>query len=177
MIDSTAKATLAITVRCERCEQVFGYECSFSVSRSDSSYCREGECAEELAEMLRECPRGKHLDVHKCPKCSYVQSWMLDTLRKNREFTPLFVSVPLALISCFIVNYQVRGGKGEHLWEWLSLPVLVGFGFVYYRLARALFRVIRGTAESQQRLPQSSVPLEVRITNGPHVYSVRKEYY
>lgn len=181
--EATASAKLAVKVQCEKCQHVYEYEemvvsviSSWSDTRSADDLA--AECERDRTERVRAALQRKSvkdLGVKKCPHCSHMQSWMRQSQEEHRDMMCILVSVVLAWGTAMVIH--TRRLIPENVWYWLSLPVTIICGVLYYRAAKRISALIRGSPESQPRQPPSSGPVEVKMMWASEVIVEKKEVY
>lgn len=181
--EAKATATVGVKVQCESCRHVYEYKEIVVAVRSSWSDSRSAddlatECEKDLVKRLHDCLQRKSvrdLGFKKCPSCTHIQAWMRQSREEHREMIFVILSVVLALGTAIFINTRELIPKG--LWYWLSIPIIVMLGVLYYGSARIISGLIRGSPESQPRQHLSTGPLEVRMIANPEVVVERREVY
>jgi hypothetical protein len=101
--------------------------------------------------------------------------------RKEARETALvewfFTSVLLAFVSIYFLHrYRVELSLAW-VWNWISIPLLLGLTFVYYRFAKYALAIAGLSPETVKVTPPASCPLSVIIEQTAKVEIERKEYY
>lgn len=181
--EAKGSAKLGVKVQCEKCQDVYDYEeivvsviSSWSDTRSADDLA--AECKTDLAERLRAALQRKSvkdLGFKKCPHCSHMQSWMRQSQKEHRKMIFILVSVVSAIGTAKVIH--TSGLIPEDVWYWLSIPVTIICGVLYYRAAKKISALIRASSESRPRQPSSRGPVEVRMIRAPELIVEKKEVY
>lgn len=177
---ANASATVAVKVQCERCQHVYEYDVTLSASRTSITESRTpealaDECAKEITEQMRACHEGKHLGLKKCPKCSYLQSWMLQAQKDNREMNQLIWSALLSIGTCVLL-YNI-GFTIPWSWRYLWLLVFVAIALTYHWFLWLISTIVRRPEHSRDASRHLTRPLDIRISKEPVVSVVRETVY
>jgi hypothetical protein len=84
----TAKANLAITVKCENCANAYSYDLAESASVADQGksleeFDAERESRNKLNARIAQRSAIADFGVSRCPTCKHLQSWMRNSQRKD----------------------------------------------------------------------------------------------
>ena len=187
-MEATASATLEVKVLCEKCQQIYNYDAIIRASRSNfisSPLDRpEGlaeECVKDLKEKLKVF-KIKDLGYKKCPKCSYIQSWMKESRKEEVGGYASMIVIVFSLVSCGLLSKILCLNMWYcNLSIWIWILIFFGFMIIFSLLVSFLITIggkivnfFMGSKNTTVNYSPQSGPLEWKMNKEPVVTVVEK---
>jgi hypothetical protein len=166
-------SVLWMTVTCESCG--FQYEHSYTTSRRVGGHPfgidAELVAKQVIADIVCATLTGQDIGIRKCPKCGYVQSWMLQSYIERRILLGMLAGFIPGLIASGILFFTAQwphfqSGTKNSIDDWFGFTSLLAcFGLplitatVYWIRARKYVAKRRNSSDTPESIPPSDVAL------------------
>ncbi len=149
-----AVSNVQVSVCCEQCGNTYTYQYQLTGYSSNNQTAAQANLADKV-ERVSAGDYGLIADERPCPQCGYLQSWMIEPVRRKRGW---MIGAGIAMAACLLailieallLPENIRNDAVQGIFMVFGLPVITFF------VARAV--IMKTYRPTRQIAPRTNTP-------------------